>query len=40
MTSFTKRLGTSFTLPRERSECGSVKDVPGQTVKHVMGLDR
>src|SRR6202451_2343136 len=27
MTSFTKRLGTSFTLPRERSERGSVKDV-------------
>src|SRR5580692_11283448 len=26
MTSFTKRLGTSFTLPRERSEHGSVKD--------------
>jgi hypothetical protein len=36
MTYFTVCPGTSFTLPRERSERGNVKDVPGQTVKDVM----
>jgi hypothetical protein len=39
MTSFTKRLGTSFTLPHSLRSRGSVKDVPGQFVNHVVGLD-
>ena len=36
MTSFTKRLGTSFTLPRSLRSRGSVKDVPRRFVKDVM----
>jgi hypothetical protein len=36
MTSFTVCPGTSFTLPRERSERGSVKHVPRRFVKDVM----
>ena len=36
---FTKCPGTSFTLPRERNERGSVKDVRRPFVKDVMRLN-